>query len=1655
MKKANAKRLLAFFIATLMVLSACLTITINAVDDWDYADEGTGMPDPDDPNEGLPFTPVKEYKFTYKPSIYGYGTNGDADLTSNIVSAKAGDVIWVKMSATDINQEKLSGYDGLNLFEGYITYDVEKFEPFYGDKVVSSAQKINAGEIRASKWIGEFYNLGYVEGMYDDIDVDTDMTAIFTPSNPCTNSNEYNGYGLHFLYRFDGIENGVGVINDDQFYICLPFKISDVLPETGDNDAGYTFTMPYPNGQQYAMGFTWDGGYAEEFFYARGGAYTIKIDNHDDVEDNLADNAVYAIAPEGVALGEASKGFLNDLRYPLTEVSDYTVIKTSGGTNIVSFELDSLSTVNELVLTFNDTADCDLPYVVEAIGVRADGSEVPLGTATAGVAYDEGIVDSTNYGSAVTVNAANAYLYTINNADTSKYTKVYFKVSGDTDVALGEVEIKGEAAKVQITIENGVIENADPNNMYYPGTQLTVIADDIPHKDFVNWTSDFNTEFADDEATTTIYVVGNVDDHIVANYEDTLYDVTVNSGSIAGSIDSVGSFVYDASVEIEAAPAEDGKVFDKWVVVEGAIDIVDEYSANTTVIVKGDAEITATYKDCYNLIVENGSGSGSYVPNGNAEISADAAAYGEMFYKWVVVEGDVDIADDRSASTTVTVNSDATVKATYVVIYKEVPENLVGPNTPVYVETGSVKNGYTSYVSDQLYPLVLDANWLTVSDAKAVVLALDLGAAYDISSTAFNFIIPEASWLTDEITVYGANSEDYSDKVAIGSLKNVHTSTDYETLTFEDGVDLVSKSYRFTVDTDNTTGYRYVVIELSTDYVQTIPGYGTITNETIMVGEIEVYGEATRYNVEVEGGSISDYSDEPTDKGFLPGTVITIVPDQDTEDEAFESWTASVGEVEKNDDGTYTYVVENAATITANFVEINKPVPENLVPGSSVTLMSGSLTAGDESYINDRLYPMTSGAKWNTYVPANKEISFMIDLGDYYDITSGSITFSNVDAATATLLPQNLYIKGTNNTDGSGAVQIGELKETILGGFETIEFADFGVDTTLSSVAVKYDIEISAKPSYRYIIVTATTDYASAITGAFPNHQLKIGEIEIYGEESKFEVLVENGSVTGGSADNLYNDGEVLTIVADEIAHKNFIGWIVEGAGEIPAGEVSSSTATFVVGNGDAVIKAQYDDIYYTLTVVNGTGGGNYLFDTKVEIMADSPSDPELVFDKWVVTEGAATIEDANNPQTKVTIAGNAKVEAVYKNRVYGLTVENGTGSGDYKKGEVVTIVADAPAADMKFDHWEVISGSAEIADATSATTTVTTSNEATTVRAVYTDVLYSVTVNDGKITDGENEDGYKVGTQITITADEIEHKVFDHWVVDGNGNFANDKDETTVFTTGSGDMTITAVYVDAKYDLTVENGSGTGSYVYDESVEISADSSALPGDYYEFKNWEVVSGEAIIADPNSADTTVTVKGDAVIKANFTQLYKVTVINGSLSKEEQFYAEGDVVDIVADDAPEYKKFAGWVIEEGNATIADPSKPNTSVTIGVSDIVLKAEYVDILYKLTVEFGTAEGNGEDGNPVGTEVELTADKAPDGYVFDKWIIVSGEGEFDDESSSVTTFTTAGADTVVRATYKVKGSTPATGDNGIAAFAIFAVVAALGCAVVLKKKR
>lgn len=321
------------------------------------------------------------------------------------------------------------------------------------------------------------------------------------------------------------------------------------------------------------------------------------------------------------------------------------------------------------------------------------------------------------------------------------------------------------------------------------------------------------------------------------------------------------------------------------------------------------------------------------------------------------------------------------------------------------------------------------------------------------------------------------------------------------------------------------------------------------------------------------------------------------------------------------------------------------------------------------------------------------------------------------------------------------------------------------------------------------------------------------------------------------------------------------------------------------------VIVPEYGDTTSKIIVRNGTvNGSDSLIVSKSDVatlVAKTSASYDKDFDKWVIKAGKATIKDVNSETTTITnVDGPVTVEAVYKDKCFKLNVVNGTGSGSFTQGTVVTIKADAPPAGKVFWKWEVKEGHPYIQNWLEDTTEVIIKQADVKIEAVYKDATpitppgpakYALKV-DGGIGSGE----YGENSEVIIKAYAPElGKEFDKWeLVSGDAVIEDVNSVITKVTTKAMAANIRAVYKESsipaptlKFDLIVKNGTGSGTYEENEVVSIQADA---PVAGMEFDRWKTNSGKVTFDNYKSINTTVTIlDSNAEIEALYKKIVPV------------------------------------------------------------------------------------------------------------------------------------------------------------------------------------
>ncbi len=544
-------------------------------------------------------------------------------------------------------------------------------------------------------------------------------------------------------------------------------------------------------------------------------------------------------------------------------------------------------------------------------------------------------------------------------------------------------------------------------------------------------------------------------------------------------------------------------------------------------------------------------------------------------------------------------------------------------------------------------------------------------------------------------------------------------------------------------------------------------------------------------------------------------------------------------------------------------------------------------------------------------------------------------------------------------------------------------------------------------------------------------------------------------TVTSGTGGGSYTNGQQVAIGAAPLAGKIFSRWI--GATQYVANVFATNT-TVTMPAADAAVEATYLDSY-ALTVSGGSGSGSYTNGQQVAIAAAAPA-PGMVFHRWAGDIGYVASATASN--TLVTMpAAPISLTATYVN-VYTLTVSGGSGSGSYTNGQQVAIVAGAPAPGKAFLQW--VGDTASVANVFASSTTVTMPASAAAVTATYVDV-FTLTVNGGTgggsytngqqaaiaatslvgmafdrwigatqyvanvyatnttvtmpaadiavtalftniyytltVSSGTGGGSYTNGQPVAIAADAQAGKVFDRWT--GSTQYvANVFATNTTVTMPAASITLTATYINL-YALTVESGSGGGSYTNGQQVAIMAD-APVPGKA--FRRW--TGDTASVANVFASSTTLTMPASAIaVTATYVDVFTLTVNGGTGGGS---YTNGQQVAIAAGTPAPGTIFDRWTGD--TASVANVFASSTTVTMPGSAIAVTATYVNI-HTLTVTSGTGGGPYTNGQ----QVLIVANAALTGQTFARW---TGATQYvADVRSPVTQVTMPPLDIGLTATY------------------------------------
>ncbi len=525
------------------------------------------------------------------------------------------------------------------------------------------------------------------------------------------------------------------------------------------------------------------------------------------------------------------------------------------------------------------------------------------------------------------------------------------------------------------------------------------------------------------------------------------------------------------------------------------------------------------------------------------------------------------------------------------------------------------------------------------------------------------------------------------------------------------------------------------------------------------------------------------------------------------------------------------------------------------------------------------------------------------------------------------------------------------------------------------------------------IITITLAACGDSSTGPDPDNGNEEEESEAPTYTVSVDMTPSDAGTVSPSTEDTYEEGKEIQLLADPGDEYVFAGWSGDMEGDVNPLPLTVSE--------DYDITANFEPKEYELTTnIEGEGSvqeneleqksKEYEHGTAVELVATPAEGYKFV-------EWQGDLEGSDNP-AEITVDDPKEVTAVFEKKDYELAVTT-EGSGgvseqvvskakDYEYGDVVELEPSA------VEGWEFKEWSGDLSGSDNpAQITVDTAKAVTAVFERKTFALDPDTTGEGSVEKDPDQDEYKYGDEVTLTAEPADEWTFKEWAGEISGT--TPEINVTVYS----ERDITAVFEEKSYDLTVKtDGEGTiseetvqtKSYEEGTTVELTAD----PSDGWGFVEWK---GDLEGSDNPSQITVDTAKAvTAVFDKNPVSLSISTSGEGSVSKDpdQSEFDPGSKVTLTAEPAKDWE-FVEWTGD------LNGTHPETEFTMD-ADKTVKAVFEEKSYDLTVN---TEGKGSiikdpsraEYEP-GTTVELTAE-SDQGWKFVQW-----EGDVSGQDNTAT---------------------------------------------------
>ncbi len=492
---------------------------------------------------------------------------------------------------------------------------------------------------------------------------------------------------------------------------------------------------------------------------------------------------------------------------------------------------------------------------------------------------------------------------------------------------------------------------------------------------------------------------------------------------------------------------------------------------------------------------------------------------------------------------------------------------------------------------------------------------------------------------------------------------------------------------------------------------------------------------------------------------------------------------------------------------------------ETIAKGTEVTIEAGAITG----HVFLHWYDETAGAVFTESATHTFTADSDMDLVAVYEEEVEEVTISlssDHPDAVLTVQPAGTVTKGTEVTIEAGAI----TGHVFLHWYDDAAGAIF-TDSATHTFTAEADMDLVAvyEEEVEEVTISLASDHPDAVLSILPGGTVATGT----------EVTIEAGAITDHA----------------------FLGWFDKDTGLL----VSENLVHTFIAASALELEARYEkylslDLTSDLTeaVLTADPATSLLFGMTVTIEASEVAGH--YFKHWLDKDSDTVLSE--NSEFTFTIEEDTVIEAVY-GKYLTVTLETDLDGAeltfapeaDIKPGTEVTIEASEVAGHY-FKHWLDKATDTVLSEDIVHTFTI----EADTVlEAVYGEYLIITLTSepDGAELSHSPETNIKPGTEVTITAGDLDGHVFRHWALEESGDvFTTEAEHTFTITE---DMELVAVYDELKTILLTSPRAGATLTVdpgetVPEGTEVTIEASTVAG--YVFLHWyDPVKDEMVSTD--------------------------------------------------------------------------------------------------------------------------------------------------------------------------------------------------------------